>query len=125
MTTILVAADDAQTGEEIAGALRRCLPRARVIATGVDARPDVDACDAAPIVLADVVVLERVRRWAPAGARLVALTHEMDPATLLRAEALGVDASLRTPTRAEYLRAVLEPMLASGEAGRSGARDRS
>jgi CheY-like chemotaxis protein len=111
MSTIVVVEDDARTRKETTETLRRLFPRARVIATAVDARPDVVGRDAAPIVLADVAVLERVRRWAPANARVVALTREMGPATLLRAEALGVDASLRAPTRTEHLQAVLGPML--------------
>jgi CheY-like chemotaxis protein len=111
MSTIVVVEDDARTRKETTETLRRLFPRARVIATAVDARPDVVGRDAAPIVLADVAVLERVRRWAPANARVVALTREMGPATLLRAEAFGVDASLRAPMRTEHLQAVLGPML--------------
>jgi ribonuclease D len=111
MSTILVVEDDARTREEMTETLGRLFPRTRVIATAVDVQPGVVGNDAAPIVLADVAVLERVRRWAPANTRVVALTREMGPATLLRAEALGVDASLRAPTRAEHLQAVLGPIL--------------
>jgi CheY-like chemotaxis protein len=132
MSTILVVEDDVRTREEMAATLRSLFPRAHVIAIAVDARPDVVESDAAPIVLADVAALERVRRWAPANARVVALTREMGPATLLRAEALGVDASLRAPTRAGHLQAVLGPMLdgrasrdVPGGASASNGRERS
>ena len=131
MSTILVVEDDVRTREEMAETLRSLFPRARVMATAVDARPDV--VESAQIVVADVAALERVRRWAPAKTRVVALTREMGPDTLLRAEALGVDALLRAPTRAGHLRAVLGPMLdsrasrdgASGEASGSNKRNRS
>ena len=111
MSTILVVSDDARTREEMAETLRSLFRRARVIAIAVDGRPDVVEPDATPIVLVDVAALERVRRWAPAKARVVALTREMGPATLLRAETLGVAASLRAPTTAGHLQAVLGPML--------------
>ena len=44
-------------------------------------------------------------------ARTVALTHAMGPDILMRAEALGVRASLRAPASAAHLRSVLGPML--------------
>jgi len=46
--------------------------------------------------------------------RVVALTPEMGPATLMRAEAAGVRAMLRAPATAEGLRAVLEPIVGDG-----------
>ena len=120
MRTILVLDDDAPAREELADTLRRLFPQARVIATGVDAQSLVEG-DAGPIVLADVAALERIRRWVPARARVVALTREMGPATLLRAEAFGVAASLRTPAGAGHLQAVLEPLLdAASDAGAPG-----
>jgi len=42
---------------------------------------------------------------------VVALTREMSPDTLMRAEALGVAGALRAPAGAEQLAAVLGPML--------------
>jgi ribonuclease D len=120
MRTILVLDDDAPAREELAETLRRLFPQARVLATGVDARSHVDG-DAGPIILTDVAALERVRRWVPASARVVALTREMGLATLLRAEAFDVAASLRVPAGAGHLQAVLEPMLGSGsDAGAPG-----
>ena len=110
MSTILVVSDDARTREEMVETLRSPSTGAR----DRDRRRravDVVEPDSTPIVLADVAALERVRRWAPAKARVVALTREMGPATLLRAETLGVAASLRAPTTAEHLQAVLGPML--------------
>ena len=53
-------------------------------------------------------------RRLPAGARVIALTREMGPDTLLRAEALGVAASMRAPATTRGLQAVLEPMLQDG-----------
>ena len=42
---------------------------------------------------------------------VVALTREMSPDTLMRAEALGAAGALRTPSGADQLAAVLGPML--------------
>jgi CheY-like chemotaxis protein len=111
MPTIVVLDDDAATRERLAATLRRLFPEARVATARVDAGADVVERERASIVLADVAAVEHIRRWAPPSARVVALTREMGPDTLLRAERLGVDASVRAPARAAQLQTVLEPML--------------
>jgi hypothetical protein len=110
MSTILILDDAARPREALAETLRRLFPRARVIAAGVDARFPVLG-DGRPIVLVGVTDLARVRGWAPPGARIVALTREMGPATLVKAESHGVAATLRAPAGVGRLQAVLEPML--------------
>jgi CheY-like chemotaxis protein len=117
--TIAVLDDDASTRDALAGMLRDLFPRARVIAARVDDAATVAERDAVTVVLVELAAVERVRRRLSAGARVVALTSEMGPDTLLRAEALGVAASVRAPATSRSLRAVLEPML-----GADGARDR-
>jgi len=90
----------------------------RVIAARVDDAAAVAERDAGTLVLIELAAVERARHGLPAGARVVALTREMGPDTLLRAEALDVAASVRTPATTQSLRAVLELML-----GPDGARD--
>jgi len=71
-----------------------------------------------------MTAVERVLRprRSRAGARVVALTREMGPDTLMKAEALGVDASLRAPVSPGQLQAVLGPML-DGAADERNAED--
>ena len=116
--TIAVLDDDASTRDALAGMLRDLFPLARVIAARVDDAAVLAERDAGTLVLIELAAVERVRRRLPAGARVVALTREMGPDTLLRAEALGVAASVRAPATTRSLRAVLELML-----GPDGARD--
>ena len=97
--------------------LRDLFPRARVIAARIDEAAAAAERDASTLVLTELAAVERVRRRLP-GARVVALTREMGPDTLLRAEALGVAASVRAPATSRRLQVVLEPML-----GRDGARE--
>jgi CheY-like chemotaxis protein len=111
MPTILVLDDDATARDGLAETLRRLFPEARVVTAGVDAGADVVERDRPSVVLADVAAVERIRRWTPPSARVVALTRNMGPDTLLRAEALGVDASVRAPAGAAQLQTVIEPML--------------
>ena len=67
------------------------------------------------IVLTGLADAERIasRSRGPV-LRVVALTPEMGPATLMRAETAGVRATLRAPATAEGLRAVLEPIVGDG-----------
>ena len=118
MPTIAVLDDDASTRDALVGMLRDLFPLARVIAARVDDAAAVGERDAGTLVLIELAAIERARRWLPAGARVVALTREMGPDTLLRAEALGVAASVRAPATIRSLRAVLELVL-----GPDGARD--
>ena len=117
MPTIAVLDDDAAAREALVGMLRDLFPRAQLIAGRIDEAATVAERDAMTLVLTELTAVERVRRRLP-GARVVALTREMGPDTLLRAEALGIAASVRAPATSRRLQAVLEPML-----GRVGARD--
>ncbi|HYS18874.1 MAG TPA: hypothetical protein VET45_18275 [Candidatus Binatia bacterium] len=121
MPVILVLEDDGATRDALAETLRRLFPGTRVLATRADAEPEVVEREGASVVLAGLSTAERLcRRGACPGARVVALTREMGPDTLMRAEALGVSAALRAPTSAARLEAVLGPMLgAAAEAGTS------
>ena len=68
--------------------------------------------------------IEQVGRtvlFSSGSALVIALTREMGPDTLLRAEALGVAASMRAPATPQRLQVVLEPLL--GRDGASRARD--
>jgi len=112
MPVILVLEDDTATRDALTETLRRLFPRSRVIAMRTDAEPAAVEREGANVVLATLPIAERFCREAALRAvRMVALTHAMGPDTLMRAEALGVCASLRAPASAEHLRTVLEPML--------------
>jgi CheY-like chemotaxis protein len=111
MLTILVLDDDAAARDGLAETLRQLFPRARVATAGVDAGANVVERERPSVVLTDLAAVERIRRWTPPGVRVVALTRAMGPDTLLRAEALGVDASVRASASAAQLQTVLEPVL--------------
>lgn len=117
MPTITVLDDDASTRDALVGMLRDLFPRTRVIGARVDEPLGALERDGVTLVLTELAAVERIHRRLPAGARVIALTREMGPDTLLRAEALGVAASVRAPATTRGLQAVLEPML------RDGARD--
>ena len=114
MLTITVLDDDASTRDALVGMLRDLFPRTRVIGARVAEALGVAAPDAVTLVLTELAAVERIRRRLPAGARVIALTREMGPDTLLRAEALDVAASVRAPATTRGLQAVLEPMLRDG-----------
>ena len=109
--TIVVLDDDASTRDALAGMLRDLFPRARVIGARMDDAAGVAEQGATTLVVTELAAVERVRRRLPPGARVIALTREMGPDTLLRAEALGVAAAVRVPVTTRGLQAVLEPML--------------
>ena len=133
MPVILVLDDDAPARAALAEQLGRLFPHVQVL-TGTPAelaRVEVRAASrrgaGAPpaearrhsedgsIVLTGLADAERIasRSRGPV-LRVVALTPEMGPATLMRAEAAGVRAMLRAPATAEGLRAVLEPIVGDG-----------
>ena len=113
MPTIVVADEDGASRDALVALLRRLFAQVRVVAVR-DLEPDVGAREA-DVVLANLAVAERFcRAGSPAGAPVVALTHEMSPDTLFRAEALGIAGALRTPVSAEVLVAGLGPMLTQG-----------
>jgi CheY-like chemotaxis protein len=113
MPTIVVADEDRTSREALVARLRRLFAQARVVAVR-DLESDVVAREA-DVVLARLAVAERFcRAGSPADVPVVALTDEMSPDTLLRAEALGIAGALRTPVSAAVLAAALGPMLATG-----------
>ena len=112
MPVILVLDDDAATRNALVETLRQLFAWVRVATGPGDASPGVVAREGASVVLASMPAVERLcRNGAPAGVPVVALTREMSPDTLMRAEALGAAGALRTPAGAEQLAAVLGPML--------------
>ena len=133
MSVILVLDDDAPARAALAEQLGRLFPHVQVL-TGTPAelaRVEVRAASrrgaGAPlaearryiedgsIVLAGLADAERIASMSRGPVlRVVALTPEMGPATLMRAEAAGVRAMLRAPATAEGLRAVLEPIVGDG-----------
>jgi len=117
MPVIVVLDDDATTRGDLAEQLGRLFPRARVIAATTDTASGVIQDES--IVLTGLATAERIALQRPRLAlRVVALTPEMGPDTLMKAEAAGVYATLRAPASAEGLRAVLGPLV--GDATPSG-----
>ena len=112
MPVILVLDDDVAARDALVETLRRLFARARVVAAPVVAAPGVVAGERASVVLASLLAAERLcRNGALPGVSVVALTREMSPDTLLRAEALGITAVLRAPAGSDQLSALLGPML--------------
>ena len=112
MPVILVLEDDSATRNALVETLRKLFPQARVASARSDAAPGVVAVERANVVLASLPAVERLyREGAPPSVPVVALTREMSPDTLMRAEALGAAGALRTPAGADQLAAVLGPML--------------
>jgi CheY-like chemotaxis protein len=114
--TIVVLDDDAATRDALTGMLRDLFPRARVIGARMNDAAGVAEHGATTLVVTELAAVEGVRRRLPPSATVIALTREMGPDTLLRAEALGVAAAVRAPVTTRGLQAVLEPMLGRGEA---------
>ncbi len=122
MPVILVLDDDGAARDALVATLRRLFTRVPVVAARGEAGRDAVAREGASVVLASLDTAERLcRAGAPPGVPVVALTHEMSPDTLLRAEALGIAGALRAPADAERLAAALGPIL--GGAARSPIGD--
>ena len=112
MPVILVLDDDSATRNALVETLHRLFPRARVVAGPGDIAPGILAQENASVVLASLPAVERLcRNGATVNVPVVALTREMSPDTLMRAEALGAAGALRTPAGVDQLAAVLGPML--------------
>jgi len=60
----------------------------------------------------------------PPGVPVVALTRDMSPDTLLRAETLGIAGAVRAPAGAEQLAAVIGPLLGAPPRDHRWARER-
>jgi DNA-binding NarL/FixJ family response regulator len=112
MPVILVLDDDGATRDALVATLRNLFTRARIVAARGEAGREAAAREDPSVVLASLDAAERLcRAGAPSGVPVVALTREMSPDTLLRAEALGIAGALRAPAAAERLAAALGPML--------------
>ena len=112
MPVILVLEDDSATRNGLVDTLRSLYAGARVAAARSDAAPGIVTVERADVVLASMQAVERLyRNGAPEGVTVVALTREMSPATLMRAETLGVAGALRVPAGAEQVAAVLGPIM--------------
>jgi CheY-like chemotaxis protein len=114
MPVILVLDDDSTARDALVDTLRRLFARARIVAARGDLEPALVARERADVVLASLAVAERLcRRGAPLGGPVVALTREMSPDTLLKAESLGLAGVLRAPASPGQLATALGPMLAA------------
>jgi DNA-binding NarL/FixJ family response regulator len=112
MPVILVMDDDGAARDALAETLSKLFPRARVVTAPGDASPALVAREGASVVLASMPAAERLcRAGAPPGMPVVALTREMSPDTLMRAEARGIAGAVRAPAAAEWLAAALGPLL--------------
>src|SRR5215510_7471675 len=90
MPVILVLFDDGAARDALVATLCDLFPRARVVAACGEAAREAVARENPRVVLASLDAAERLcRAGAPSGVRVVALTREMSPDTLLRAAALG------------------------------------
>jgi len=122
MPVILVLDDDGAARDALVATLRELFPAARAVAARSETARQAVAREDPRLVLASLDAAERLcRAGAPSGVPVVALTREMSPDTLLRAEALGIAGALRVPAGAERLAAALGPLL--GGATRSPIGD--
>lgn len=124
MHVILVVEDDADTRQAIGESLTTLFPTARVVMTesGETALelaqrtpPDVVLLDLRLRGIGGFESIERLRRLTTA-VPIVALTGDMSPDTLLRAEAAGFVAFLRDPADLDRLESVLRPLLEKASA---------
>jgi CheY-like chemotaxis protein len=121
MQVILVVEDDADTRMALGETLAALFPAARVVMsesgeTGLElARRTVPSVVVLDLHLKKIDGFEfahRLRQQLPqAGVHIVALTGDMRPDTLLRAEAAGFAAFLRKPSDIDRLETVLRPLL--------------
>ena len=112
MPTILVLEDDSTTRNGLVDTLRQLYAGARVASARSDAVPGIVAVERPDVMLASLPAVERLSRGgAPPGVPVVALTREMSPDTLMKAETLGAMGVLRIPAGAEQVAAVLGPIL--------------
>jgi CheY-like chemotaxis protein len=119
---ILVIEDDSDTRHALAECLSSLFPTSRVMMSesgeaGLElarrSRPDVVLLDLRLRGIHGFEFAERLRRDAADGSRIaiVALTGDMSPDTLMRAEAAGFAAFLRKPADVARLETVLRPFL--------------
>jgi CheY-like chemotaxis protein len=122
---LLVIEDDTDTRQAIGEYLTALFPDARVVMSesgeaGLElaqrTRPRVVLLDLRLRGIQGFEFAERLRSSGAAdGVAIVALTGDMSPATLLKAEAAGFTAFLRKPADMDRLEAVLRPLLDPGQ----------
>jgi CheY-like chemotaxis protein len=117
---VLVVEDDADTRVALGEYLGTVFPRARILVSesgeaglelALRTRPTVVLLDLRLRGISGFEFAERLRRVAGSSCAIVALTGDMSPDTLLRAEGAGFQAFLRKPADMDRLEAVLRPML--------------
>jgi len=121
MSVILVVEDDTDTRQAVGEILTTLFPGSRVLMTesgeaGLElirrTRPDVVLLDLRLRGIDGFEFAERVRLLGDGhSVPIVALTGDMTPATLMRAERAGFAAFLRKPADIDRLETVLRPML--------------
>ena len=123
-SAILVIEDDSDTRHALGECLATLFPTSRVMMSesgeaGLElarhSRPDVVLLDLRLRGIHGFEFAERLRRDSEDGGRIaiVALTGDMSPDTLMRAEAAGFAAFLRKPADVARLETVLRPFLGS------------
>jgi len=121
MSVILVVEDDTDTRQALGEILTALFPSSRVLMTesgeaGLElirrTRPSVVLLDLHLRGIDGFEFANRVRSLDDRAATpIVALTGDMSPATLMRAEAAGLVAFLRKPPDIDRLEAILRPLL--------------
>ena len=121
MGVILVVEDDTDTRQALGEYLTALFPDARVLMTesgenglelAVRTRPTVVLLDLRLRGIHGFEFATRLRQYpVAAGVPIVALTGDMSPATLLKAEEAGFAAFLRKPADMDRLETVLRPLL--------------
>jgi CheY-like chemotaxis protein len=123
MGAILVIEDDGDTRHALGKCLASLFPDSRVMMSesgeaGLElarhSRPDVILLDLRLRGIQGFEFADRLREAVPVPIPIVALTGDMSPDTLLRAEAAGFAAFLRKPADIDRLETVLRPLLGNG-----------
>jgi CheY-like chemotaxis protein len=117
---VLVVEDDRDTRLALGEYVATIFPDARVLVSesgeaglelALRTRPTVVLLDIRLGGIGGFEFAERLRRAGASSCAIVALTGDMSPDTLLRAEAAGFAAFLRKPADMDRLEAVLRPLL--------------
>ncbi len=118
---IMVIEDDTDTRQALGEYLKTVFPDARIVMSesgeaGLElagrTRPRVIVLDLRLRGIGGFEFAERLRdQDDAAGVAIVALTGDMSPATLMKAEAAGFKAFLRKPADMDRLEMVLRPLL--------------
>jgi CheY-like chemotaxis protein len=120
MSVILIIEDDTDTRVVLGEYLSTVFPESRVVMSesgeaGLEliqrTRPSVVLLDLRLRGIGGFEFAERMRDLVTGAPPIVALTGDMSPATLMRAEAAGFAAFLRKPADMDRLEAVLRPFV--------------